>query len=91
MKRYNHYKIVLPVSADELDVAYVECKNGNWVKWKDVEILVGKLKGNETKIARIEDGCNCEDVANELQAFKNAGILGKPSSWICPAHGYKKI
>jgi hypothetical protein len=68
-----------------------EHEEGDLVNWKDVKILVGKLKGLETKIARIEDGCNCEDQYNELKALEYAGTRQRLKYWICPAHGYKKL
>jgi len=38
--------------------------------------------------------CNCEEASQKLQVKINAGTISKHSmfnSWICPAHGYKKL
>ena len=66
-------------------IAPFQSDDGDWFKKEDVKILVAKLRGLETKIARIEDGCNCEESYNDLKIYDRGGY------WMCPAHGYKKL
>ena len=53
----------------------IETVDGGWVKWEDVRRCFG-----------VGVECNCAEMADN---FLHHGST--QPTWICPAHGYKKL
>jgi hypothetical protein len=81
MKRYEVYYGIM-----------TEFPEGEWVKYKDIKFYL-ETKPPEINIKSIE--CNCVEKADEKE--KPMSCFGTPLgisydiSWICPAHGYKRL
>lgn len=80
MKRYK-----MAIGGDEyIDRTYyintIEDPDGEWVRYEDVKLMI-ETKPPEITIESIE--CNCFHMVHLEEV--------KKTSWICPAHGYKKL
>lgn len=64
--------------AATISIIHQEAMDGEWVKWEDVEHLI---------IAKPDDVlvCNCKSELHDISTFKKT-----ETTWICPAHGYKR-
>ena len=91
MKRYK-----LGIAQTEYDLWELsEDPDGEWVKWEDVEGILqykDQLKGYTLETATMK--CNCKEELNAMKHGRKSETIGDDvvltSSWICPAHGYKK-
>ena len=87
MKRYKKLKIRIPIpdegsfGAIDIDSKMKEHPEGEWVRHKDVELILA------VKQPEIEKECNCQYEAERRHGFSSRELL----SWICPAHGYKRL
>ena len=91
MKRY---KLVMPVQKTKhwyLAKDYMnESPNGEWVLYGDVKVMVEgvTLEAESTE-------CNCRETARAALPKLDADGCAKGTrpdfSWICPAHGYKRL
>lgn len=74
-----------------------EQDNGEWVKHDDVVKYIASLEPKALEVSSVE--CNCVEMADQKPAMlENARNTLTPNemyfldlSWICPAHGYKKL
>lgn len=61
--------------------------NGKWVKYEDVKLWI-ETKPPEITIESIE--CNCEELC-EVPYYNHRRFGSEGQSWLCPAHGYKRL
>ena len=63
-----------------------EQDDGEWVKWEDVKALQAAY---DRWVDKKEPECSC---AVMFEALVNpTGSSDMNASWVCPAHGYKKL
>jgi hypothetical protein len=69
-----------------------ENQQGEWVKWCDVESFIKEYQKESTYLDGVVfDGveCNCEEMFRTYTGpYPHPGYT---KTWICPAHGYKKL
>ena len=83
---------------------YTEDPNGEWVRYEDVDALImktykeGYFTGhNSASLAEpwqrkvVGSECNCADVSSGMIEGGLAPEFPTHPSWICPAHGYKRL
>jgi hypothetical protein len=66
----------------------VHTGQGEWVKFDEVKDILYKLGygAGEKHIERIVE-CDCKEKVDAFNSYDGHDTL----SWICPAHGYKRI
>ncbi len=80
MKRYN-------MSKEQKGILPYEDPEGEWVRYVDVKLAVESYNGWVERGIWKEDGCNCAMKSEELLA-RGGNLI---ETWICPAHGYKRL